>query len=141
MDSFELDARLARDCLVLGEMDMSLVLLMNNSLLPWFILVPKTTETEMIDLPRSEQVRVLEEINLLSAFVKNHFAVSKLNIATIGNIVKQLHIHIVGRTPNDCCWPNVVWGTTQRENYSPERVEEIRLALKRCLADKFTCKK
>ena len=110
MDSFELDARLASDCLVLGEMDMSLVLLMNNSLLPWFILVPKTTETEMIDLPRSEQVRVLEEINLLSAFVKNHFAVSKLNIATIGNIVPQLHIHVVGRAPNDCCWPKVVWG-------------------------------
>ena len=99
MDNFELDPRLANGCLVLGKLNISLLLLVNNSLLPWFILVPKTSVTEMTDLSPSDQASLLEEINLLSAFVKGNFNISKLNIAAIGNIVSQLHIHIVGRWP------------------------------------------
>lgn len=137
MKNFELDPRLAADCLVVGKLDISLLLLVNNSLVPWFILVPQTVETEVTDLPPSAQASLLEEINVLSAFVKGTFDVSKLNIAAIGNIVSQLHIHVIGRTPSDFCWPNVVWGTKERKPYTAERVNEIITALNEELGDKF----
>ena len=137
MDNFELDPRLANDCLVLGKLNISLLLLVNNSLLPWFILVPKTPVTEMTDLSPSDQADLLEEINLLSAFVKGNFNISKLNIAAIGNIVSQLHIHIVGRDPSDFCWPNVVWGTNERELYTADKIDEITAALSEQLGVKF----
>ena len=137
MDNFELDPRLANDCLVLGKINISLLLLVNNSLLPWFILVPKTSVTEMTDLSASDQADLMEEINLLSAFIKGNFKISKLNIAAIGNIVSQLHIHIVGRDPSDFCWPNVVWGTHEREPYTDERINEITTALNEQLGDRL----
>jgi diadenosine tetraphosphate (Ap4A) HIT family hydrolase len=137
MDNFELDSRLAKDCLVLGEVNISLLLLVNNSLLPWFILVPKTSEREVTDLSSIEQASLLEEINHLAAFVKDNFEVSKLNIAAIGNIVSQLHVHVIGRDPSDFCWPDVVWGTSERKPYSDLRVEEITTALKEHLGDKI----
>jgi len=137
MNNFILDPRLTNDCLVLGKLNLSQLLLMNNSLVPWFILVPQTTETEMTDLSPSNQAALLEEINLVSAFVKTIFQISKLNIAAIGNIVNQLHVHIVGRDSSDYCWPNVVWGTSEREPYTDERVTEITAALSKQLGDKF----
>jgi diadenosine tetraphosphate (Ap4A) HIT family hydrolase len=137
MNSFTLDARLANDCLVLGKLNTSLVLLMNNSLVPWFILVPQTSETELTDLSMSDQASLLEEINLVSAFIKDHNEITKLNIAAIGNIVSQLHIHIVGRDPSDYCWPNVVWGTGERKAYTVERVKEITAALGKQLGANF----
>jgi diadenosine tetraphosphate (Ap4A) HIT family hydrolase len=137
MDNFELDSRLANDCLVLGELNVSLLLLVNNSLLPWFILVPKTSVTEVTDLTPSDQAELLEEINLLSAFVKGNFNISKLNVASIGNIVSQLHIHVVGRDPSDFCWPNVVWGTSEREPYTSEKVNEISMVLCEKFGDKL----
>ncbi len=138
MNDFELDARLADDCLILGKLDLCLLLLMNNSLVPWFILVPNTTKTEMTDLPQADQDTLLKEINLMSSFVKGNFNISKLNIATIGNIVSQLHIHIVGRDPSDYCWPNVVWGTQEKEPYTDKQVERITMALNDQLGSKFT---
>jgi diadenosine tetraphosphate (Ap4A) HIT family hydrolase len=103
MNNFELDPRLTNDCLVLGKLNLSLLLLMNNSLVPWFILVPQTSETEVTDLPQPSQAILLEEINLISTFVKTNFQISKLNIAAIGNFVSQLHVHVVGRDPSDYC--------------------------------------
>jgi len=138
MNKFELDSRLAQDCIVLGKLNISKLLLMNNSLVPWFILVPERSATEITDLLQSEQLSILEEINLLSTFVKGNFEISKLNIAAIGNIVSQLHIHVVGRDPSDYCWPNVVWGTKQRNLYTVERIKEITTALREQLGDKFS---
>lgn len=137
MNDFELDARLAKDCLILGKLNTSLLLLMNNSLAPWFILVPQTSETELTDLSPADQAGLLEEINLLSAFIKGYFEISKLNIAAIGNIVGQLHIHVVGRDPSDFCWPNVVWGTSEQKPYTTERVNEITAALREQLGDRL----
>ena len=137
MNDFELDARLAKDCLILGKLNTSLLLLMNNSLVPWFILVPQTSETELTDLSLSDQNNLLEEINLVSTFIKGNFEISKLNIAAIGNIVSQLHVHVVGRDPSDFCWPNVVWGTSERKPYTTERVSEITTALCEQFGDKF----
>jgi len=138
MHNFQLDTRLANDCHILGKLDISLLLLMNNSLVPWFILVPETDETEITDLSKTDQEILLKEINLISDFVKDNFDVPKLNIAAIGNIVSQLHIHIVGRSPSDYCWPNVVWGTKEKEPYTDERVKEITALLTKQLGDQLT---
>jgi diadenosine tetraphosphate (Ap4A) HIT family hydrolase len=137
MTNFTLDPRLTNDCLILGSLSISQLLLVNNALLPWFILVPQTTKTELTDLSPTDQAKLLEEINLLAGFVKTNFEIAKLNIAAIGNIVSQLHIHVVGRDPSDYCWPNVVWGTSEREAYTSERINEISDALSEQLGNKF----
>lgn len=137
MTNFKLDPRLKNGCQILGNLSISQLLLVNNALIPWFILVPQTTEIELTDLSPTDQAKLLEEINLLATFVKANFEISKLNIAAIGNIVSQLHIHVVGRDPSDYCWPNVVWGTSEREAYTDERIDEITAALSKQLGNKF----
>jgi len=129
MNSFTLDPRLANDCIVLGQMPLSLLLLLKNSLVPWFILVPRRSATEIFELDQKDQEALLAEMNLLSAFVQGLPGVEKLNVAAIGNIVKQLHLHVIGRNPHDFCWPNVVWGRTEKAPYGREEIEAIREAL------------
>ncbi|MBU1088132.1 MAG: HIT family protein [Candidatus Omnitrophica bacterium] len=126
LNNFILDPRLAADCFVLGKLDLSVLLLMNNQLVPWFILVPQTDSKELCELNQNQQTVLLNEINLISNFVKSAYPqVSKLNVAAIGNIVSQMHIHIVGRNPTDYCWPNVVWGNQQKEAYPESEVAAI----------------
>ena len=137
-NDFVLDARLANDCLILGKLDLSLLLLMNNSLVPWFILVPNTNKTEMTELPLPDQDTLLKEINLISGYIKANFGISKLNTAAIGNIVNQLHIHIVGRDPSDYYWPNVVWGENEKKPYTDNQVTVISTALTEQLGKKFS---
>lgn len=135
MDNFQLDSRLANDCILLGEMNTSCLLLNKNAIVPWFIIVPKTTEVELTDLSESDQLLVLEEINVISAFVKGNFDISKLNVAAIGNVVSQLHIHIIGRDPSDFCWPDVVWGRKETKSYGPEEISKIRSGLRVAFGD------
>ena len=137
MKAFELDSQLTHDCFVLGEFDCSLLLLMNNALVPWFILVPKSNATELYELPQDVQLSVLDQINDISRFLKEALKSEKLNIAAIGNKVKQLHIHIIGRNESDFCWPNVVWGTEKRQPYSDDEVREIAARLSAELKCKF----
>ena len=138
MEAFSLDPQLAKDCIVLAESDTSLLLLMNNSLVPWFILVPRTGETELHALDVATQGTLLKEINLLAEQVKTVFAVDKLNIAAIGNVVQQLHIHVIGRRRTDYCWPNVVWGRPEREPYTPAAITEVIQKLLPQLSGTFT---
>jgi diadenosine tetraphosphate (Ap4A) HIT family hydrolase len=126
---FQLHDRLAADCHLLGRNGTCLLLLNRNALYPWFILVPECDETEFYRLGPEQQSEVLTLINRMSRFIENHFSVDKLNIATIGNVVAQLHIHIIGRQQTDPCWPGVVWGTAQFEEYPPQRVAEIKALL------------
>ena len=125
MKSFQLDAKLQEDCIVLGEMQHSLLLLMDNALLPWFILVPRTDKTELYELADEVQAGVLAEVNAVSKFIKDEFCVDKLNVAAIGNVVQQLHIHIIGRQHEDYCWPGVVWGRPEKELYKKESIDHI----------------
>jgi diadenosine tetraphosphate (Ap4A) HIT family hydrolase len=125
MKSFQLDSQLHKDCITLGELEHCLLLLMNNALLPWFILVPKTDKTELYELANDVQAGVWAEVNAVSKFVKNEFAIDKLNVAAIGNVVKQLHIHVIGRKYNDFCWPGVVWGRTEKTPYNKQTIDHI----------------
>ncbi|MBN2429738.1 MAG: HIT domain-containing protein [Deltaproteobacteria bacterium] len=137
MKDFVLHPRLAADCFVLGQFDFSLLLLMNNSLVPWFILVPRTSVQELFELDDNDLATLLVEIKTVSDYVKQNFNVSKLNVAAIGNVVSQLHVHIVGRDPSDYCWPGVVWGAEGKKEYSENQVKEICTALSANLGGKF----
>ena len=125
MSNFQLDAQLQQDCLVLGELEHSLLLLMNNALVPWFILVPRTDKTELYELNDDVQAGVWAEVNAVSKFIKDEFCIDKLNVAAIGNVVQQLHIHIIGRQHEDYCWPRVVWGRPEKELYKKEAIDHI----------------
>ncbi len=129
MKTFKLDSRLDNDCFILSESNQFLVLLMDNSLVPWFILVPKTDKTELYELDKTMQSKVLTVINQLSDFLMKEFSPDKLNVAAIGNIVDQMHIHIVGRYATDVYWPGVVWGATEKKPYIAVEVDKLRSKL------------
>jgi diadenosine tetraphosphate (Ap4A) HIT family hydrolase len=137
MPQFNLDARLQKDSHVLGHLGDTCLLLSRNAHFPWFILVPDTHETEFYMLGQDHQYRLLALINRLSVFIEKHFDADKLNIATIGNVVAQMHIHVVGRRHDDPCWPGVVWGCDQFREYPEAEVEQIRNNLQQAFADDF----
>ena len=123
---FKLHPQLAADCHLLGRMDCSRLLLMDNIAVPWLILVPEVEATEFHELIPDIQRRVLNEINALSVFLKSHIGVDKINLGAIGNKVPQLHIHVVGRFESDVYWPGVVWGASPGPNYGVQTVEDFR---------------
>jgi len=112
--------------MVLGSWCGSKILLLNNALAPWFIIVPETDVDELYQLSQQEQQLLQRQINRLSAFLKEEMLVDKLNVAAIGNIVSQLHIHVVGRSVGDFCWPGVVWGAGSKKPYDDATVVELR---------------
>lgn len=138
MSDFQLDPQLSADCLPLGRIGLCRLLLLNNAQVPWFVLVPEVTVTEFYELERDQQLQILEAINALSTFIKGHFHSDKLNIASIGNKVRQLHIHVIGRDPGDYCWPGVVWGAPGAKAYEQQAVAEIRAALAAGLGGGFS---
>ena len=137
----ELDPRLRNDCYLMGEFQNCALLLHKNALFPWFILVPNSNETELYKLPPAQQQQLQEFINSISYFVKKHFNVDKLNIASIGNIVSQLHIHIIGRHKNDACWPDVVWGYSHSKTYADNVVKSLQNDLLVSLGTTFSAHK
>jgi diadenosine tetraphosphate (Ap4A) HIT family hydrolase len=110
MPPFSLDDRLRDDTHVLGRVGEILVLLHRNATVPWFILVPRVNAQELHDLDNADAARLLDAARIVSRFVRDHFPTDKVNVAAIGNIVRQLHLHVVGRRADDPCWPGVVWG-------------------------------
>lgn len=129
MNSMQLDERLQRDCHLLGHIVRTRLLLHRNAGIAWFILVPETDQIELVDMPAVQQAKLLDDINKLSRFVRDHFDVDKLNVATIGNVVPQLHVHVIGRNRADYCWPDPVWGTQCEDRYSDEEIDSIRRLL------------
>ena len=127
--TFILDSRLQKDCYQLAESEHSVWLLLNNSHFPWFIIVPKTQQSELYLLSVEAQLQLQQESNQLSEFVQLNFICDKLNVASIGNIVKQMHLHIIARNESDLCWPGVVWGTTHKQAYTKDEVLEIQTKL------------
>jgi diadenosine tetraphosphate (Ap4A) HIT family hydrolase len=108
---FALDPRLARDGVLLGRFATSEVLLMDRAELPWLVVVPHTHERELHRLPPRALVTLMGQVRCLATLIEREFGVDKLNIAAIGNVVPQLHVHVVGRYRDDPWWPGVVWGT------------------------------
>lgn len=137
MSSFKLDKRLLNDCHVIGKLGRNHVLLIDNADIPWFILVPETQQTEFYQLEHQQQLKLLEHINMLSRYIQQHYTIDKLNIASIGNIVSQLHMHIIGRSQSDKNWPGVVWGSKSERSYEVSEVKEIIQSLEIFCGDAF----
>lgn len=121
----DIQAQLLADAHYLGSLPASDLLLHRNASVPWFILVPETRMNDFLDLPEEHRSAVLADCAAVSEFIKNVLGYPKVNFAGIGNVVPQMHLHVVGRFEEDPCWPSPVWGNLEAgENYSPETLHD-----------------
>jgi diadenosine tetraphosphate (Ap4A) HIT family hydrolase len=122
---WSLHPQLAADTVPVRDLPLSRLLAMNDANFPWLILVPRRAGvSEMIDLG-AEQALLMDEIALVSHALKDETRCDKLNVAAIGNVVPQLHVHIVARRKNDAVWPKPVWGALPRREYAPALLESF----------------
>ncbi len=131
---FVLDQRLAADTAEIDDLDLCRVLLLKDARYPWLILVPrKPGLVEVGDLSREDRIALSDETDRAANALLRLYAPDKINIAAIGNIVRQLHIHVVARTNGDPAWPGPVWGHSPAEPYQADalaaRISEISAAL------------
>lgn len=135
---FVLDPRLAQDTLHIGDFPLCRLLLMNDANYPWFILVPRREEvSELFQLDAADQRSLLRETSLLAEVIKDTFKADKMNVATLGNVVSQLHMHVIVRRKDDPAWPAPVWGKHPAKAYSDEQVAALRDKLRMALGDDF----
>jgi diadenosine tetraphosphate (Ap4A) HIT family hydrolase len=121
METTAINPQLLADCHILGRVSSGTLLLSRNAALPWFILVPYTEEKDLLDLPQNHLHSVLADSVAISLFIKRDLAYPKVNFAGLGNVVPQMHLHIIGRREGDACWPQPVWGNlADGGSYAPE---------------------
>ncbi|HWM45405.1 MAG TPA: HIT family protein [Xanthobacteraceae bacterium] len=131
MQDWQLHPTLARDGLVLGDLPLSRVLLSRDANYPWLVLVPRRPgATEIIDLDEAEQAQLTREIAQASRALMTAVPCDKLNVAAIGNMVPQLHLHVVARRRDDAAWPKPVWGAVPARVYDAGEMERLALALR-----------
>ncbi|MHA6494753.1 HIT domain-containing protein [Pseudomonas borbori] len=136
---FALDARLQQDTLPLGDFALCRLLLMNDAHYPWFILVPRREAiSEVFQLSVVDQQVLWRETASLAEKLKGIFAADKMNIATLGNVVSQLHMHVIVRHEGDAAWPAPVWGKHPAEPYTDAQMASIKEKMQRALADNFS---
>ena len=122
---FQLHPQLAKDCYYLGDFPLSALLLSKDANYPWYILVPKRADiSEAFQLNTEEQQLLHQESILLSKTLNETFAADKMNIAALGNMVPQLHLHHIVRYKTDIAWPNPVWGYADAQAYQEQTLAE-----------------
>lgn len=118
--------QLREDCLVLGSFPLCRLLLMKDANYPWFILVPDREDIrEIHQLSDEDQIQLIKESSFLSAVIEKEFQADKINIAALGNMVRQLHVHHVVRYKDDMAWPSPVWGKHPAREYTEELLDTI----------------
>jgi len=128
--------QLQQDCFIAGRFSLCYLLLMQDANYPWFILVPdRAGISEVHQLQASEQQQLMTESVLLSRVLEKVFSPDKLNIAALGNIVPQLHIHHIVRYRDDPAWPDPVWGRVARKEYDEAALQEVLEKLGQALAE------
>jgi diadenosine tetraphosphate (Ap4A) HIT family hydrolase len=124
--TFALDARLAADTIEIGDLGLSRLLLMNDARFLWLILVPRRDDlSELIDLDEMDRAVLMKEIAAVAGVLKGRPGVDKINIGALGNIVRQLHVHVVARSVGDAAWPGPVWGFGAPVRYVVEAAATI----------------
>jgi diadenosine tetraphosphate (Ap4A) HIT family hydrolase len=137
-DMFVLDSRLQQDTLLVGDFPLCRLLLMNARQYPWFILVPRREDvSELFQLDAGDQLALWQETTGLAELLKDTFAADKMNVATLGNMVSQLHMHVIVRRRDDAAWPAPVWGKFAAQPYSEEQVAAVKARLRLVLTDDF----
>ncbi len=130
MDLFELDPRLVADTHLIGDFPLCRLLLSNDANYPWFILVPRRAGVqEIYQLDEADQRQLIWESSYVAEKLKDIFNADKMNVAAIGNVVSQLHVHHIVRYRTDAVWPDPVWGKRPAVPYTDEQVAEIRQRL------------
>ncbi|CAH0992268.1 hypothetical protein SIN8267_02387 [Sinobacterium norvegicum] len=127
---FKLANELARDCIHLGDFPLCRVLLMNDRQYPWFILVPRRADVqEIFHLEVDDQQRLTRESSIFAQWLSDSYSADKINIAALGNMVPQLHIHHIARYTMDAAWPGPVWGASPAIALTQEDAEAFALKL------------
>jgi len=126
---FSLHPQLEKDCAVVGELLISKLLLMNDANYPWFVLVPmRPDQREWYQLSDMDQQQLLREVNALAEFLQTETGALKINVGALGNMVPQLHVHVIARFQGDAAWPAPVWGKVPAVPYDADKLA-IMLAL------------
>lgn len=124
--SFALDPRLDADTATLGDLPLCRVLLMDEATYPWLVLVPRRPDAvELTDLDEADRLVLMDEIAATSVALRTASGLAKLNVAAIGNVVAQLHVHLVARLPGDPAWPKPVWGLAPPVRREPAERDRI----------------
>ena len=134
----ELHPQLQQDCVVLGRFPLCHLLLMRDANYPWFILVPDRDDVvEIYQLSQDDQKYLMKESSYLAEALANRFQADKINIAALGNMVSQLHIHHIVRYKNDAAWPAPIWGKIAPAPYTDEVLAVLVANLKEVLTEEF----
>ena len=135
---FALDPRLQQDTLAIGDFPLCRLLLMNDANYPWFILVPRREAvSELFQLDQADQQQLWLETTRLAETFKDAFVADKMNVATLGNVVSQLHVHVIVRRRDDVAWPAPVWGRHPAQPYAGQQVGQIIDKLRLVLTEDF----
>jgi diadenosine tetraphosphate (Ap4A) HIT family hydrolase len=132
MTEWTLHPQLAADTVHLGDLPLSRALVMNDANYPWLVLVPrKVNVTELIDLDDGEQTQLMREVARTARALREITACHKLNIAALGNMVPQLHVHVIARFRHDAAWPKPVWGVMPAKAYARAALDDFAASLRR----------
>ncbi len=122
---WSLHPQLAKDTVPVCDLPLSRILVMNDGEFPWLIMVPRRAGvSDIIDIG-DEQAQLMAELSVVSRALKDETHCDKLNVGAIGNVVPQLHIHVVARRENDPLWPKPIWGTAPRCASDPAALEQF----------------
>jgi diadenosine tetraphosphate (Ap4A) HIT family hydrolase len=130
--AWSLHSQLKKDTIDIGDLPLCRVLVIKDANFPWLLLVPRRHEAiEIIDLDEVEQAQLMTEISRVSRALKEVTNCDKLNIAALGNVVPQLHVHVIARRGSDVAWPRPVWGVAPALAHDAEEVQRFISALRR----------
>ena len=123
---FQLNDRLKNDTVEIGRLELSLLLLMNECSLPWVILVPERDGIKEIDeLSADDRILLIEEIACVSQVIRHLYHPDKINVGALGNVVQQLHVHVIGRFVTDRAWPGPIWGIGLMQPYHIDELDKV----------------
>ena len=132
--AFHLHPRLSADCATIADLALCRLLLMDDANYPWCILVPRRPGIrEIHELVEADQAALLREVSAVSAALQTLFAADKMNVAALGNVVPQLHVHVIARRVGDAAWPRPVWGAVPRQPYAEDDREAVVKRLREAL--------
>ncbi|HEY3795498.1 MAG TPA: HIT family protein [Bradyrhizobium sp.] len=130
--AWSLNSRLKNDTIDIGDLPLCRVLVIKDAHYPWLLLVPRRPGiVEIIDLDEVEQAQLMTEVSRAARALKDVTKCEKLNIAALGNVVPQLHVHVIARRSSDAAWPRPVWGVAPPLSHDPEEVQHFIRALRR----------
>jgi len=126
LSEFELDGRIARDSDLVSVLGLCQLRIQNDSRWPWLVMVPERPGmTEIFDLSPAEQALLSTEVNRVAGALKTVTGATKINVGALGNIVRQLHVHVIARFEGDANWPGPIWGFGQAQPYGESQKQDF----------------